>query len=106
MQDELDFKRDQNIRIDFPKSHDNRKWKELNAELTLALPEAFSKAFIRRSDSNTLVTKFDGFLHSFFLENCGAVDEHVPATPKLPSSKRHRRLELSKRVLAGRLLGF
>ena len=35
IKDELDFKRDQNIRIDFPKSHDNRKWKELNAELTL-----------------------------------------------------------------------
>ena len=89
-----DFQRDPKIRIDFPKSSDVKRWKELNLMLADALPKIFDPKRIRHDDVDTLIEDFDNWLHAFFLQHCGPIVV-VPPTQRseAPTSKRHRGLE-------------
>ena len=89
-----DFQRDPKTKIKFPKSSDVKTWKELDQILSDVLPTVFSARKIRCSKSNDLVEEFDDWLHAFFLQHCGPVDDEAASTPPpAESSKRHRGLE-------------
>lgn len=88
------FERDPKIRIDFPKSSDSAKWKELNQMLEDGLSKAFSQRRIKTySDSNKLGEAFDDYLHAFFLQHCGEVDILSDDTKPPCSKQKHRGLE-------------
>ena len=89
-----DFQRDPKIRINFPKSSDALRWKELNQELSDALPKIFDRRRIKSSAIDKLIEDFDEWLHAFFMERCGPlIDEPSANPPVTPVSKRHRGLE-------------
>jgi hypothetical protein len=94
-----DFQRDPKIRINYPKSSDVKRWKELDDMLSDALPKIFDPGRIKNDAADKLIEDFDNWLHAFFLQHCGPIVV-VPSTQRsaaAPASKRHRGLERLRR---------
>ena len=71
-----DFQRNKQERINFPLCSDP-VWRDLDKELSTALPNIFNRRTLQKLSSQELIQKFDVWVHAFFLERCGPVEEKI-----------------------------
>ena len=96
-----DYEQEAKSRINFPKNGDTTAWKEVDEELSMALPKVFNKNTINSSNSSQLSKKFDDWLHAFFTERFGTISMKKAAQPQ-KKEFCHRgleRLRQKKRLL-------
>ena len=76
--------RNKKEKLNIPKSNDS-VWKELNKELSIALPSVFKRSLFKRMTSDELISKFDNWIYNFFLDKFGVVP---PPNVKKPFVKK------------------
>lgn len=76
--------RNKKQKLNIPKSNDP-VWKELDKELSIALPSVFKRAQFERLTSDELISRFDKWIYNFFLDKLGVVP---PPSVKKPFVKK------------------
>jgi hypothetical protein len=95
-----DLEKNQQQRINFPKSGDIATWKEVDHDLKETLPLVFTKKLLRKMDSSQLSQKLDIWLYHYFSERFGVIDNADRDTARSKGSGRqfrHRGLERLRR---------
>ena len=86
-----DFKREKKPPLCLPPSSNSAAWKEIDDELSVALPMVFTADRISSSDPSKLAIDFDNWLYSFFSERNGAKPHGNAEPSKKNSGSRPKR---------------
>jgi hypothetical protein len=91
--------RNKKEKLQLPKSYDPI-WKELDKDLSIALPMIFKKSLFRKLTSDELIRKFDDWIYKFFLDRCGVmpIPEQKAPFVKKPHKALERVREDKKRI--------
>lgn len=82
--------RNKKNKLQLPSPND-KKWKDIDNELSIALPQVFKKSVITNNSSQHLVDKFDTWLYNFFYDKFGTVP---PTADKATFTKKpHKGLQ-------------
>jgi hypothetical protein len=76
--------RNKKQKLNIPKSNDP-VWKELDKELSIALPSVFKRTLFKRLTSDELISRFDKWIYNFFLDKLGVA---TPPSIKKPFVKK------------------